>query len=728
MAQDKRKKQEQQAASMPVQQGGQAQQAAQGAPAGGVDPRRMMLMQLLAQRGGAAQGMQGQMAQGIPAAGPQQLMAQRAQGAMATDPRMRLMQMISQRKAQQVGLGAPSTGMAQRPQPIPGTGMATGDPVRPGQRMPMDKDRIREARQTLMDYKSAKELIDMRIIANQQWWRQRNWEEIEAERGTIGTQPHKSASAWLKSSIINKHADYIESYPEPLFLARNPEDEAEARHLSEIVPVVLKQISFEDTYSGCGWQKFVEGLGMYAVTWDGQAQHGLGDISITKVNLLNIYTEPGVEDIQDSANVFCVRMEDNRRLIAQYPQLEGKLGHSSITPNEYREREDQRRGEKSAVVDWYYKKYVGGREVLHYCQFVGDEILFASENDPQMAQRGYYDHGLYPFVPDGLHPIAGSIYALSVVDMAKDAQSDIDTMSQAMVTNAVCNATPRYFVRQDGPVNQEQFLDWSIPLVEVNGNLGNDALQKVDVPQMDGNTLSFYQAKIEELRSVTGNTEAANGEVPSGITSGVALAAVYENAGKTSKDSNRASYRAMAKIYLMVVELIRQFYSMERQFRIVGEDGMVSYVSYSNAKLQMRTQADGYGGVTHRLPLFDVDVHVQRENAYTRMAVNDLATQFYQMGLFNPMMAPQALAMLQMMDFTGKEKTIKIIKENFMMTMMQMGGAAPQSLPQQGGQGAPTRSTPTEDDATQSGTRTNDAAHTPATDRMEQRINNATRP
>lgn len=751
MAEKRRKELETQGQDKKTAQGEKPvgnQRTAQGSRAQGP---QAAVAQLLAQRAG--QGMQGmaQGAQGMPGMammgagvpGMMPGMAQRgmmagapgmqpgmpgmaAQGASMAggDPRRaQLMQMLAQRRNAQGMQGSAPYG-------ISGTGVESGDPVRPGVQSPVTVERIREARQTLMDYKSAKDRTDQRIIAAQQWWRQRNWEQIREERGTEGTQQRNSASAWLKSSIIGKHADYIESYPEPLFLARNPEDEAEAKHLSEIVPVVLKQIGFESTYDAVGWQKLVEGLGLYAVTWDGQAQHGLGDVSITKVNLLNIYTEPGIEDIQDSANIFCVRMEDDKRLLAQYPQLEGKLGHNSVIPNEYREKEEQANRGKSTVIDWYYKKWANGREVLHYCQFVADEILFASENDPRMAEQGFYQHGQYPFIADGYLPVAGSIYAQGMVDLAKDTQIDIDTMSQAMVTNAVCNATPRYFGRTDGSINEEEFLDWSKPIVHVNGNLGQDTVMRLDVPQMDGNTLNMYQTKVEELKSITGNTEVANGEVPSGVTSGVAIAALKEDAGKTSKDSNKASYRAMSKLYLMVVELIRQFYTMERQFRIVGEDGMMQYISYSNQRMQLQTQMDGYGGVTHRLPLFDVDVHVQRENAYTRMAVNELAIQFFQMGLFNPMAAPQALAMLQMMDFVGKEKMVRIIQQNFMMTMNQMGGVAPAGMPapQAGAVQGDQRAMPVEDDETESGESTQRASSTPATERMEQRINEAARP
>ena len=641
---------------------------------------------------------------------------QQAMGMQAGD---RFRQVLQQRLAQR---------MSQQDAPYEGTGAQRSDPVKYAQpQAPVDEKRLKQATQRLKDYMSAKSPIDKRIIHAQEWWRQRNWKEIDRERGTKGSQPRKSATAWLKTSIIGKHSDYMEAYPEPIFLARNQEDEAEAQHLSEIVPVILKKIDFEETYSKVGWQKNIEGTGIYGITWDGQADNGMGEISIRRINALNIFATPGIEDIQDADNVFCTRMEDNVKLLAMYPQLEGRLGRDAVTTSEYEPLEHKDKEDKTVVVDWYYKKHVNGREVVHYCQYVNDVVLYSSENE--RPDRGHYDHGLYPFVFDTLLPDAECVYGQGLVDEAKDTQMDIDTINQAAVTNAICNATPRYFMRQDGGINPEQFLDWSIPLIDCNASLGNDTLQKVDVPQMDANTLNFYTSKVEELKTITGNTDVVNGDVPSGVTSGVAIAALREDSGRQSKDANRASYRAMKKLYLMVVELMRQFYTMDRQFRIVGEDGMVSYLHYQNTGLQLQTQMTPYG-VSYRMPYFDVDVHVQRENAYTRMALNDLATQFYNMGLFNPMQAPQALSMLQMMEFTGKEKMVRLVQQNFMQTMAQMGGVAPSApAPMQGGgpveKGA---TTPTEEDATEAGTGRNAQAHTPATDRMRQRVADAVRP
>ena len=52
------------------------------------------------------------------------------------------------------------------------------------------------------------------------------------------------------------------------------------------------------------WQKMKTGTGAYGVFWDKSALNGLGDISIRRVNMLNLFYQPGIDDIQASQNLF----------------------------------------------------------------------------------------------------------------------------------------------------------------------------------------------------------------------------------------------------------------------------------------------------------------------------------------------------------------------------------------------------------------------------------------
>lgn len=127
----------------------------------------------------------------------------------------------------------------------------------------------------------------------------------------------------------------MDNYPMANILPQEDSDKAEAKKLSSIVPVVMEQNEYEQTYSDVWWYKLKTGTGVYGVFWNPSKLNGLGDVDIRKIDILNLFWEPGIMDIQDSRNVFLVDLQDNDLLEQQYPQLRGKLASSAIDVSHY---------------------------------------------------------------------------------------------------------------------------------------------------------------------------------------------------------------------------------------------------------------------------------------------------------------------------------------------------------------------------------------------------------
>lgn len=532
------------------------------------------------------------------------------------------------------------------------------------------KEQIHEASLTLQKYKQGKANLERRIVDNEQWYKLRHWECMRAKNEEV--QP---TSAWLFNCIANKHADAMDNFPSPNILPREEGDKAEAEMLTSIVPVVLDQCDFEGTYSDVMNYKLKAGTGVYGVFWDNSKLNGLGDISIRKIDIINVFWEPGITDIQKSRNFFHVELQDNDLLIGAYPQLQGKLGNAVMDITKYVYDDSVDTTNKSVVVDWYYKKNVGGRSVLHFCKYVNDEVLFATENTPDFAERGWYDHGLYPFVFDPLFQVEGTPCGFGYIDVGKVAQEYIDRGNQAILKNMLFNAKPRYFYREDGNINPDDFADTEKELIPYSGHTGPDTLIPVQTNQLSSIYVQIINNKVEELKETTGNRDISTGGTSSGVTAASAIAALQEAGSKLSRDNNKASYRAFRKLCLMVIELIRQFYDIPRKFRIMGDNGMARYVQYSNSGIQPQHQGNDFGqDMGFRLPLFDIEITAQKQSPYSKMSQNELALQFFGAGFFNPQIADQALACLDMMDFDRKQFIMQKISQNGTMyqQIMQM--------------------------------------------------------
>ena len=558
---------------------------------------------------------------------------------------------------------------------------------------PIGAEQIKRFSEILQRYREGKTNLDNKIVANDEWFRLRQWRQMESssDKEKNAAEP---ASAWLFNCITSKHADAMDSFPEPNILPRESGDREEAARLSSIVPVVLEQAEFEEAYDKAWYKKLKGGIGVYGVFWDSSRLNGLGDVSIQAIDILSLYWKPGIEDIQESPYLFHVKLMDNEEIKAAYPQVGDRLGKHEELVKKYVYDDNVDTSDMSQVVDVYYRKTVGTKKVLHFCKYVDDIVLYASENDTEVptklaadpetgelievpaglsvAETGWYEHGMYPFVFDACFPCEGTPAGFSFVDVCRSPQEYIDRLDQAVLENSIIAARPRYFFREDGQINESEFCDFTKTIVHVQGVIDESTAVPIAYKPLPGYVLNVLDNKVNELKETSHNRDVNNGGSVSGVTAASAIAAMQEQSGKQSRDMIKSSYRCMKDIYTMVIELIRQFYSLPRQFRIVGKQGEEQFITYSNQKL-VRQQLDTKypdGEDMYRLPVFDVEVNAQKESPYNKTAYNEFALELYAKGFFNPEMADQALAALDVMEFKGKNDVMQKIQQNG--TLLQM--------------------------------------------------------
>lgn len=535
------------------------------------------------------------------------------------------------------------------------------------------EERLRELNEILNRYRQGKHNLDNRVIENERWWRLHN-EQIEAETPEGHQKTFTSKSGWLHNVIVNKHADATEAYPEPIFLPREQADAAEAEILSKIVPIVMDANNYEEIYDLGWWRKLYSGGRITKVVWDPSKCNGLGDIAISDVPVLNFFWQPGVMDIQESQYVFQTTLLPIEIIEEMYPDTRGKIKANNSVVSKFQTDDRIDTTKDATIVECYYKRRSEtGGTVVHYVKYVDDIVLEASENNPEMAGIGVYAHGLYPYDIDALYNIEGSPWGYGCIDVAKSTQIAIDRIQTATVKNAIVGATPRYAVSEGSGINEEELQDLTRDVIHATSLTGDDYLRVLETPPLSANHITMLSNMIMELRETTGNTETSAGTVPGGVTAASAIAALQEASGKGSKDMIRSAYRSYRRVVNLVVECMRQFYELPRYYRILGDNGMVHFVAWSNERIKLQQIAPVPGSTEPgwRLPVFDIDVRAAKQTAYSRMSQNELALQFFNIGMFNPQIAEQALVAMKMMSFEGKEDVIRDIQNNSLL-MQQM--------------------------------------------------------
>lgn len=500
----------------------------------------------------------------------------------------------------------------------------------------MNKELYREtpdilaASQILMQYKRRKSELERRFESEEEVWK--------------SVYSSGESSTWIFSSIVNKHADIIDNIPSCVCLPREERDEFDADMLSKIIPVITSRCNFEQTYSDNAWNKLKHGVAAYGVFWNNALEDGMGDIDIRRIPLSDLFWEVSVDDIQNSKHLFITASADIEQTEALYPHFrysECREADKNLSSGLGIVSEDG----KALCVDWYYKKYrEDGCCVLHYCKFIGDCILYSSENDPN-CQNGWYEHGMYPVVIDRMYPSDSGVCGFGLISIASRTQKYINRIDNNMLGYTDWASRVRFWAKRSLGVNERDFLDLDKSIVEVEGDIDEEKLRQIEISPIDDSVIDIKRLKIEELKEITGSRDVSQGGVSGSVTAASAISILKEAGAKSSRDGIEETYRAYIRIISIVIELIRQFYDSPRIFRITGKDGEREYLTYCGKRLR-------FDDAGHR-PFFDIEINAIKKAPSESEQKNKFAKELYESGAFKRENAKETLMMLELMDFEG---------------------------------------------------------------------------
>ncbi len=500
---------------------------------------------------------------------------------------------------------------------------------------------INEGKAILRKYKEEKASLERRIAEESKFWERTSYEDGEPR------------SSWLFSSIVNKHADIIDNIPTCSCLPREPQDERDADLLSRILPVITERSGFSQQYSDNSWEKLKHGGAIYGVFWNSTLENGKGDIDIRSIALSDIFWQDGITDIQDSKNLFICAFCDPAELEAIYGDFsyeQEKSADEELASYLYGSRSD---GDgRCLCVDWYFKRFDEyGRQRLCFCKFVGNKLLYFSDD--------WYDHGRYPVVIDSMYPEKGSPYGIGMIAIASSTQRYIDRIDGNLLRYTDWASRVRFWAKRSLGVDEEQFCDLEHNIVELEGDIDEEKLRQIEIRALDENIIEIKKLKLEELKEITGCREMSVGGTLSGVTAASAISLLQEAGNKSSRDGIEGSHRTFILLMQFCIELIRQFYDRPRCFRITGSLGENIYISYSGESIK--------GSICERTgilsqPIFDLEIRAKRSTPSEKNAKNAFARELYEGGAFSPEKASETLIMLEMMDFDGIGKIRAMLK------------------------------------------------------------------
>jgi len=504
-------------------------------------------------------------------------------------------------------------------------------------------------------YKSDKQSLNERICENERWYRKwheaNSGNEYDREKNSLNC-----ATAYVFSAIENKYADAMDNFPHPKILEREPSDTRTAEILSKILPVQLEMSDFKKCYKQNWRKKLKYGTAVYGVFYNQSKK----EIEIKSLNVLGIYCDMHLADVQESQFLFITQAFDNEILKRQYPQY-AHLFEGDAAVETYNGRAVVK--DRTEVIDCYYKKPDGS---VHLMKIAKGNLIEASEDIPGY-EKGLYAHGKYPVVFDCLYLCDDSPFGYGITDVIRNPQMYIDRLDSIILKNAALAGKQRWLVKDKGAINEEEFKDWSKDIIHVDGSLDENHIKPFQASSISEFILNHRNEKIMELKEVIGNRDFQQGGATGGVTAASAISSLQHAGEKLSRAMIDDSFDIYSEVIKLCIELIREFYSEERIFRITNDMGNIEFVEFSNRLLtRIDYQRDSLGfpvSAEYHEAEFDIEIVPERQSPSSRESNNQLLLELWRNGLFTSQVPEVAVAVLESMNFDGKEKLIEVLKK-----------------------------------------------------------------
>ena len=488
------------------------------------------------------------------------------------------------------------------------------------------------------------------------------WGENDAEVIRNDRKP-RMATPMITSCIENIKADLMDEMPEAVILPDTAGDAPQitAKVLTKVVEQELDACDWEGEYVK-GVQDFLQdGWCVFEAGHDPLMNNGLGGAFIHHVMNKNFMVDPQTPNLQDGRACFVIDIKPWDWFKQHYPDIFPYMsGDEGFVETDRIESTTEPPIPKSMrLIEMWVKEFDPAQKTtaVHFVRVAGHQVI---EDSKLTYERGYYEHGLFPFRICTLYPQKGSALGLGICDLFKDTQRYADKLNAILLENALRARTPRLFI-QEGLVDIEDVRDFSREAIEVQGNL-EAAVKWMDTQPLPSYLLNFTQMMQESIKNEAGSNDQSRGQTAGGVTAASAITALQDMSTKRSRMEARELQRGFKECVRMMIEIMREKDIVPREVAITL-GGQTAIMPFDSRSL-FRT--DGKG---RKVPIEAIiSIKTSRQTRFSKMAHNELVLQFVNMfqGTADP------LIMMEALEMDDKEQILDQIKKAQHAGMLQL--------------------------------------------------------
>lgn len=434
-------------------------------------------------------------------------------------------------------------------------------------------------------------------------------------------------------TVETMHSLLTDQRPEGFAFARAGGSANIAELLSGHIRQLHDDLEIERKNSTKWRQKLMKGIGWWKVFWDASRKR----IETDQVNPENMIFDPLATEVKDMRFIGEKKRISLAELLETYPDLYDRLVEVKSSDTELRTAfEHIRSGAETVASDvdvweiWFKdatleieangtdstdgetikqrkRKYPNGRVV----KFVGDVKLEDNKN----PYKWEGSEQLWPYVKDHLIEQDGEPVGISLVSTMISGQDIINTTEQKIQDNlnTVVNS---FFVTKKGAIDIDEFTNAPSTVIEVEGEEGavENSFKVVNGTNISSDAFKYLQNKKADLKELVGLTDAITGNVAASQRPG-AVKAAFESSMTRLREMIRQDNRAMATMAEMQMDLMQQFYEVDRTIYLMDKNSDTTDVSTPAAQALVReVMADPEIQKELRRPVRDITVNETNES------------------------------------------------------------------------------------------------------------------
>lgn len=446
---------------------------------------------------------------------------------------------------------------------------------------------------------------------------------LEQALGRESSRAHpRTGTPVLYATYRQELADAVEMMPEAVFLARRKEDEQRAERMTRLHRAVLERMDFENTYIRLCENRARFGMGVCETLMEN------GEARVVDYDPRALLIDPATEEMQEGRAVFKIAYHTMEYFKVHYPRQAARMKcdePSFLTPPE---------SGRIALITAYYKVWKNGKCAVHQMRMAGGRVLYDSA---AAHPEGLYPHGEYPFVLWYYDRLPGTPWGFGAFDYLAPLQTYIDKLDTLVMQNIARSVRPRLMVNRAAGLDLDALRDEEQEIVLAD-RIDESALRWQENAPLAPAAMQMLSAKVDLLKSESGQNAASRGELPNASASGAAIS-MLQAAGSKRTNLHQATIN-------------QAFLKMVRQI-------VANLAVYGSQDTSYRTQ-DGYAVLSQQDALgkweYDLQVRLQRMPKYESVYQNQLLMQLVQMGTLSPGTA------FALMDLSNKEAIVKAIK------------------------------------------------------------------